>query len=79
MEQYYLDLGRTSFQQLLYRPVLPPLEGDGVISDTNLFFPFRFSLSLFFICRCCVEFKFAFTQAIKGQHSIAVILTVTIC
>ena len=77
MEQYYLDLGRMSFQQLLYRPVLPPLEGDGVISTPTFFFFFRFSS--FYFCRCCVEFKFAFTQAIRGEHSIAVILTVPIC
>lgn len=50
---YYLDLGRMSFQQPLYRPLLPPLEGDGVIS-TPTFFTFRFS---FYFCRCCVEFK----------------------
>jgi hypothetical protein len=37
--------------------------------------PSRFSFS----CRFCVEFKCAFTQAIRGHHSIAVILTVPIC
>jgi len=49
---YYLDLGRMSFQQLLYRPILPPLEGDGVIS-TNLFFPpFSILLFLFLLVLC---------------------------
>lgn len=44
---------------------------------TYFFPPFRFSS--FYFCWCCVEFKFAFTQTIRGQHSIAVILTVPIC
>jgi hypothetical protein len=34
---YYLDLGRMSFQQAFYRPVFPPLEGDGVISTPTFF------------------------------------------
>jgi hypothetical protein len=41
---YYLDLGRMSFQQPLYRPMLPPLEGDGFISTPT--FPFLFFLSV---------------------------------
>jgi hypothetical protein len=53
MGQYiYLDLGKMSFQQPLCRPLLPPLEGDGVIS-TPTFFTFRFS---FYYCQCFVEF-----------------------
>jgi len=42
---YYLDLGRMSFQQPLYRPILLPLEGDGVISTPI----FSFSVSLFIL------------------------------
>jgi hypothetical protein len=41
-----------SFQQPLCRPLLSPLEGDGVIS-TPTFFTFRFS---FYYCQCFVEF-----------------------
>jgi hypothetical protein len=40
---------------------------------------FSYGFSPFYSYRCCVEFKCAFTQAIRGKRSIAVILTVPIC
>ena len=66
---------RMSFQQPLYRPILPPLEGDGVLSTPAIFF-----LSLLFLLLtiwCWIQV--CFHSSYRRQHSIAVTVTDPIC